>query len=384
MSKPVTGWVAAFAVIAAVCAAPALAQNSAPVDYGDPAAWLCLPDRDDACAVDQTTTFIAGDGSMAYEGWRRDPYAPIDCFYVYPTVSRDETANSDMTAGPGENGVAGAQFARFGSVCRTFAPLYRQATLTALRSRMSGGEMAFDVELGYNDVRAAWAHYLENENNGRGVVLIGHSQGASVLLRMIAEHIDGHPAQENVVSAILLGTNVQVPEGGGVGGSFRDLPLCRSDTQTGCIVTYSTYRSTIPPDPRALFGRGQGDYVAGCTNPAALAGGAAELSSYLGAGNVTPGGSWVDGGTDVETAYVSVPGLLTGECVSADGFSFLEVTVNGNPRDARADDIGGDIMTAGGPSATWGLHLIDVAVAMGDLVDLVQRQGEAFLEGSQR
>jgi hypothetical protein len=38
-------------------------------------------------------------------------------------------------------------------------------------------------------------------------------------------------------------------------------------------------------------------------------------------------------------------------------------------------------MLRGEPSVAWGLHLIDVAVAMGDLVRLVEAQGQALLEG---
>jgi pimeloyl-ACP methyl ester carboxylesterase len=115
-----------------------------------------------------------------------DPKAPIDCFYVYPTVSLDATANSDMTAGPEEANVARAQLARFGSQCRIYAPLYRQVTLTALRATIAGRPMTnVDRTLGYNDVVDAWKYYLEHDNQGRGVVLIGHSQGSGVLTQLI-------------------------------------------------------------------------------------------------------------------------------------------------------------------------------------------------------
>lgn len=371
----------ACVTIAVGCAAlPATAVAQPANDYGDPDAWLCRPARADACAVDLTTTFIGADGGLGIQGWQADPYAPIDCFYVYPTVSRDPTGNSDMEPGPGENGVVAGQLARFGAVCRTFAPLYRQFTLAALRSRMSGGDMELDRDLGYGDVVDAWYHYLEHDNEGRGVVLIGHSQGASTLARLIAEHIDGRPVQKDIVSAILLGTNVLVPDGGGIGGSFRRMPLCRLESQTGCIVTYSTYRSTRPPDETALFGRGRGDLVAGCTNPAALGGGKVAMSSYLGAASLPDGREWLEGGPEIMTEFVGVPGLLYGECVERDGFNYLEITVAGDPGDPRTDDIGGDVMTPNGPSPAWGLHLIDVHVAMGDLVELVRRQGQAFLD----
>ena len=78
----------------------------------------------------------------------------------------------------------------------------------------------------------AWNHYLKNDNNGRGVVLIGHSQGSGVLSQLIRNEIDGKPIQSRIISALLLGTNVAVPKGKDVGGAFKThaaLPLGRAD-----------------------------------------------------------------------------------------------------------------------------------------------------------
>ena len=61
-------------------------QEPEPNNYADGTAWLCRPDQQDACAVDLCTTVIAADGMISLEGWSSDPSAPIDCFYVYPTV----------------------------------------------------------------------------------------------------------------------------------------------------------------------------------------------------------------------------------------------------------------------------------------------------------
>src|SRR3989442_2826887 len=158
---------------------PAAAATSAAAsnDYNDGKSWLCRPGRQDACAVDLTTTVVAANGKLTVEKWSPKTDTPIDCFYVYPTVSNDPTPNSDMNAGPEEMGVIRSQFARFGSQCRVYAPLYRQVTLTALRAFLAGRIMAIDLALGYNDVLNAWNYYLEHDNQGRGVVLIGHSQG---------------------------------------------------------------------------------------------------------------------------------------------------------------------------------------------------------------
>jgi hypothetical protein len=74
--------------------------------------------KGDACDVDMTTTIVAADGSLTRETWAVDPKAPIDCFYVYPTVSVDATPNSDMSQDPAEKNVVLQQFARFASKCR--------------------------------------------------------------------------------------------------------------------------------------------------------------------------------------------------------------------------------------------------------------------------
>src|SRR5260370_1051892 len=67
----------------------ASAQAPARNDYGKADAWLCRPGRKDACAVDLTPPVISASGKLTREEWTPNPAAPIDCFYVYPTVSND-------------------------------------------------------------------------------------------------------------------------------------------------------------------------------------------------------------------------------------------------------------------------------------------------------
>jgi len=369
--------------------ASAFAQSSPPsssapaVDYSKGETWLCKPGRKDSCAVDLSTTVVAADGKLTREEFKANPQAAIDCFYVYPTVSRDTTPNSDLNAGPEEHGVVRAQFARFGSQCKLYAPLYRQLTLTALRAAMSGQPLTADRAMAYGDVAAAWRYYLEHDNKGRGVVLIGHSQGSGMLTQLIKNEIDGKPIQSQIVSALLLGTNVAVPKGKDVGGAFQSVPLCKSASQLGCVITYVSFRSDSPPPANSRFGRvPDAGMVAGCVNPAALTGSKA-LHAYLSAGpNGVSSSSadpkpWVAGKT-VETPFVSVPGLLSGECVSNDSGSYLSVKVNADPSDPRTDEIVGDVMDQGQVRKEWGLHLIDVHVAMGDLVEIVGQQAKAY------
>jgi len=86
----------------------------------------------------------------------------------------------------------------------------------------------------------------------------------------------------------------------------------------------------------------------------------------------------------INTPFVSVPGLLTAECVSNEKGSYLAVKVHGDPKDPRTDDIVGDVVTGGKVQADWGLHLIDVNVAMGNLVDIVGQQTKAYLAGKKK
>jgi hypothetical protein len=353
-------------------------------DYANPASWLCRPGREDACSGDLTTTIVAASGTLTRETWAADPKAPIDCFYVYPTVSTDPGTHSDMTADPAETNVISQQFARFGSKCRPFAPLYRQVTLAGLRQRLAGGGLELDRGLGYNDVRDAWQSYLQRDNQGRGFVLIGHSQGSYVLQELIRREIDGKPVQSRLVSAILLGATFTVAKGQDVGGAFQKIPLCRKPSQTGCVVTFASYRSTVPPPANALFGRvTEPGLEAACTNPASLGGGSAPLNAYLSAAGRTITGTqaprpWVGSGATVETQWVSVPGLLTARCATNEHATYLEVTVNGDPSDPRIDDIVGDLGVPGKPLANWGLHLIDVNLAMGNLLEIVGQQAKAY------
>jgi hypothetical protein len=383
LSQPAT----AVAQPPATAAPAAEAAPPKPNDYADPKAWLCRPGRkDDACAVDHTTTVVAADGKLTREPWSADPNAPIDCFYVYPTISTDPTPTADMTADPAELNVVRQQFARFASKCKPYAPLYRQITLAGLRRVLAAGAggAALDHGVQYDDVKDAWNYYLQHDNNGRGVALVAHSQGSFILHRLIREEIDGKPIQSRLVSAILLGTTVSVPKGKDVGGSFKKVPLCRAASQTGCVITFASFRSTLPPPANTLFGKvPEAEMTAACTNPAALAGGSGALRAYLDAkgktitSNVAPK-PWVTPEQPIETPWVSVPGLLTAECATNENATYLKVTVNGDPNDPRVDDITGDIGAAPNVLANWGLHLIDVNLAMGNLVDIVGQQAKAY------
>ncbi len=386
---------------AADMAAPAMAQVPAPApaaayaapDYTQAANWLCRPGRTgagaDACGGDLAITAVAGSGRTNIVSLPMPTAQKIDCFYVYPTVSTDATDNSDLSIDTAETNVARIQFAAFRSVCRTFAPMYRQVTLKALRDAMFGKASTADRVLAYRDVVAAWNDYLARDNRdsdgrGRGVILIGHSQGSGVIKALLQNEIEGKPVAARVIAAYIPGTNLLVPAGKTVGGDLKTMALCQAANQTGCVLAWVSFRDGKVPPADSRFGRTAVPGMAvACTNPAALGGGRAPLRMLLPtASNLVDNASsqspWAKDIT-VTTAFVALPGLLSGECTDGDGAQRLAIRTDADPADPRTDSIGGDVMLGTQLVESWGLHLIDVSAALGDLVVLADSQGKAWL-----
>jgi hypothetical protein len=340
--------------------------------YTDPAKWLCRPDMKDVCDRDLDSTVVHADGTTTLEKWYPSKSPRVDCFYVYPTISADPTGNSDFIPGANEElMVVRQQAARLGKVCRVFAPVYRQVTLAALFGRLSGNPVTADPTLAYNDVLDAWKQYIAHDNHGRGVILVGHSQGSGILTQLIKNEIDNRlTLRSRLVSAMLLGTSVQVPDGKAVGGDFQHVPLCHSRSHIGCVITYASFRSTAPPPANSFFGGSrQPGWHAACTNPASLVlNRDATLHPYFGA-NVQ-----ATTGSPVSTPWVSYPGLLSSQCRTTNGFTYLAITVHSDPADPRIDNIPGDL------TPEWGLHLVDANVAMGDLTTIASYEAAAYVK----
>jgi len=341
--------------------------------YGDLEVWMCHPDKpaeDDLCrGAELDATSVAPDGTLTPVAFEPATETDADCFYIYPTASEDASVNSDLIVGS-EGGTTSAQAGRYAEACAVWAPIYRQITVPALFDPALREGRTEGAELAYDDVVDAWNTYLATADPDRGVVLFGHSQGASVLSRLIAEEIDTDPeARDRLISAHLMGTSFQVPPGEVVGGDLDNIPLCTAAEEHGCVVTFSSYRDTEPPDDAAIFGRGGDTTDAGCVSPAELLG-RDTLTSFV---NQSTG--LADPEAEVPTRWVTTPGLVSGECVSNEFATYLELSNNADPSDPRADDLGGDFRPG------WGMHLIDMQVTLGDLVDLTSAQIESYLAG---
>ena len=378
----------AFVVALGCLLAPAaLAAKKPKKHVRDTTTWLCKPGiPSNPCEPGFDTTLMSPSGQiLGTEAVKRDKKRKFDCFYVYPTVSDDKSVNSDLSIDPEERSIALYQAARYSLHCRVFAPMYRQLTLQSITG---GGSAPPDARLiAYNDVLAAWKTYLRKYNQGRGVVLIGHSQGTFVLRELIHQVVDPKKkVRKRVVSAILLGGNVTVPEGGTVGGDFRHIPACRKAKQAGCVIAFSTFNAPVPPDAR--FGRPSGFAPEGlpttgdvlCTNPAALRGGAALLTSVFPTEPFAPGTT-----IGLATGLVGQPTpsgattpwfqaqAYTGACDSSNDADVLQIA-----------PVGGAPTLHPVPDATWGLHLVDANIALGNLTDDTVRQAKAWARANSK
>ncbi|WP_395623931.1 DUF3089 domain-containing protein [Sphingomonas daechungensis] len=361
-----------------VATAPASAQTapSATVDYSSGTNWLCLPGRADTCSTPLPTTALNanGYGSVGQSEVAKDPR--LDCFYVYPTVSNDRGLNSDLNVDNSERSAAQVQFARFAGVCRTFAPIYRQMTLGAVAAAAAGADVTKPAMLAYSDVSNAWRTYLAKYNQGRPFVLIGHSQGSLMLQELIKHEIEGKPIARQMRLAILPGFNLYVPQGKRVGGTFKSTPVCSSPSETGCALSWVSFREKNVPPPGAIFGfaPAPGMTVA-CTNPAKPGSTAWEnLDSYWNTrfGLPVPGGpiSWSSDGAP-PTQFVRTDGLVSARCVNNGQLGYLSIRTNPTPNGKRTDRVYGEVGVLGMFIPGWGMHLADVAEAQGDMIRIV-------------
>ncbi|MET0343728.1 MAG: DUF3089 domain-containing protein [Polyangiales bacterium] len=355
--------------------------TAGPLDYADRRMWLCQPGSDpDECLANLDTTELLRDGTrkVVPHEVAKDP--EIDCFYVYPTVKLSGTGpmtdfkNIAITLDP-----LLSQGARFNRLCRLYAPLYRQMSVVPNADGSPGASVRTD--LGVEDVRQAFAHYLKNFNNGRKFVLIGHSQGTGMLTTTVARDVDPVPeVRAKMLSALLIGGSVAVPTGQTVGGTFKNVPLCTEAGQTGCVISYVSYSKEVPPTAASTFGRvATAGQQAACTEPAALAGRAGQryLGSYIRLQRINV--SFTADGfdklpKDITTPFLVYRDVFRGACkVSPLGHSYLEVSLEQDADDPRPPPPYRNART----EAALGLHVMDYNLQLDDLIEAVRLQAAA-------
>jgi hypothetical protein len=208
-----------------------------PPDYSLESNWAALPQTRDM--ADRTP----GDRLRDLQAT-----APADVFYVHPTIyfkARGESelwnaslTDDDLNASVDESAILN-QASIFNAAGRVFAPRYRQAHIKVFYPEGRGvSRRALDTA--YADVLAAFDYYLEHWNDGRPIVIASHSQGTTHCKRLLADRFDGKPLRKQLVVAYLVGIPVS-------SNAYPTIPVCENATQTGCFVSWRTYRQDFKP-----------------------------------------------------------------------------------------------------------------------------------------
>ena len=346
--------------------------------YADKDLWLCRPDiENDRCdQADLSITEIRPDGTSEVSDVVEDPDAKVDCFYVYHTVDWSTEAGNTETLFPHPDNVVEALHrngAQYRGVCRMFAPLYHQMTLQTYRAFRSDWQETEFFQRAYDDVVEAFEYYMRNHNEGRDFILIGHSQGSHILTRLLQDKFDDDDALlAQLVSALLIGPGgaVQVPEGERVGGSFANIPLCTSTSETGCVIAFDAIAAGEMPGPGPVLITSPMERA--CVNPASLDEGAGTLEAFTYSRSYDHVIPFPD---DVDTEWVRYPSIYTSRCSGGEGYrNVLEVDLAG--------DYTGEVpMTPQelqeSVAENWGLnglHLVEYFIANTDLVRIVEQQ----------
>lgn len=230
-----------LSLVFSCCVAFSLSQNlpfdqerhPPEADYADESAWAALPFRNDVADV-----------LPENEKWVSDSMKRVDVFYVHPTVYQKGpfwNASLDMRKvnRKTDKYPVRLQASVFNRSCRVYAPRYRQAVVKVFHERSEDGDKA--LNLAYQDVKRAFQHYMERYNNGRPFIIAGHSQGTYHARRLLRECIDTTGLRRKMVAAYVIGFAVN-------DSMFTNLNICNDPTETGCYVSWMSYKEGFEPE----------------------------------------------------------------------------------------------------------------------------------------
>lgn len=201
-------------------------------DYSKEESWSAFPFRVDAADALPKDELLVSDSLKS-----------VDVFYIHPTMYQKgplwnagldmEKINRKVDKYP-----VRLQASVFNRSCRVYAPRYRQAVVKVFYERSEDGSKALD--LAYQDVKRAFEYYLKNHNQKRPFIIAGHSQGTHHARRLLREMIDSTKLRDQMVVAYVIGFGVN-------DSMYQNLQLCSDSTETGCYVSWMSYKTGYKP-----------------------------------------------------------------------------------------------------------------------------------------
>jgi len=230
-----------------------IAEKASPAapDYSQKKFWAALPDSTDlADAIPDSTVFRD-----------RQAESSVDVFFIHPTTFTGKRGEKDWNARLDneklnlrtDEGSIKYQGSIFNGAGRIYAPRYRQAHYHSyFTDDEASAKRAFQIA--YSDIKAAFEYYLENENQGRPIIIAGHSQGAQHGHSLLKDYFDEKPLREKLVVAYLVGMPIKKD-------GLKEIGLCKDEKETHCFCSWRTFKKGYIPKKTVI-----GDQY-GVTNP---------------------------------------------------------------------------------------------------------------------
>lgn len=163
----------------------------------------------------------------------------VDLFYAYPTIYWDaEPANMDINDEQNRQDVynkMNSQIGLYSPYANIYTPFYRQMYRDGFND-LSMEEAISLLNTAYEDIAAAFKYYMDNLNNGRPFILMGHSQGAGILVDLLRKEFDNESYSNKMILAITTGVSIMPQD-------TIDYPwinIAQSATDIGVVITYNT------------------------------------------------------------------------------------------------------------------------------------------------
>ena len=196
-------------------------------DYSKEKYWAALPTKKDSA------------DAIPYHSDLKDGQvnAKADVFFIYPTIyitgrNWNADVNNKRLNRRIDKTTIRLQASAFNGSCKVYAPRYRQAVLASFRNGSENGKKALDFA--YQDVKTAFDYYLKHYNNGRPFIIASHSQGTWHASCLLHEYFEKDSLlRKKLVAAYLIGGWIRKNE-------FKDIPVCDSATQTGCVICWNS------------------------------------------------------------------------------------------------------------------------------------------------
>ena len=170
----------------------------------------------------------------------------VDVFFIHPTTYTQKSFSSwnaslddSILNNKTDRGTILYQASVFNGSCRVFAPRYRQAHINSFFINQDVAQKYFDTA--YQDIKEAFIYYMEHYNNNRSIIIASHSQGTVHAARLLKEFFDDKLLSKKLVCAYIIG--MPIPE-----NYFEKIPVCDSANQTGCFVSWRTFKEGYRPN----------------------------------------------------------------------------------------------------------------------------------------